>query len=88
MPQLTPELRSLRARAGAHALHAKHDPVETTSAARAAFLQRFEREVDPEGTLDPQERARRAEHARRAYFLKLAYKSARARSRASVREAS
>jgi hypothetical protein len=35
--------------------------------------------VDPEGLLDPRERARRAEHARKAYFLRLALASAHAR---------
>lgn len=79
---LTPEQRSLRARIGAHALHAKvADPVAHTAPARRAFDSRFEREVDPDGALAPAERARRAEHARRAYFAGLALKSARARSK-------
>lgn len=47
--------------------------------AREAFDARFEREVDPDGTLSPQERARRAAHARKAYFARLALKSAQAR---------
>ena len=42
-------------------------------------MARFEREVDPDGTLSPDERARRAESKRRAYFQRLALKSARAR---------
>ena len=57
---LTPAQRSLRSRLAAYSLHAKHDPRETTQAARAAFLTRFEREVDPDGSLPPAERARRA----------------------------
>lgn len=76
---LTPQERSLRARIGAYALHAKHDPKETTSNARAAFLARFEQEVDPEGKLPPEERQRRAHYARKAHFAKLALQSARAR---------
>jgi hypothetical protein len=65
----------------AHVLHAQiSDPAEHTAPARAAFLSRFEREVDPEGVLDPQERARRAEHAKKAYFLKLALASRKARA--------
>src|SRR4051812_50001042 len=72
--------RILRARMAAHALHAKvSDPTAHTAPARAAFLSRFEREVDPEGLLDPRERARRAEHARKAYFTRLALASAHAR---------
>lgn len=72
---------SLRGRIGAHQLHATHDSRETTASARAAFLARFEREVDPDGVLDPAERARRAGHARSAYFARLALLSAGARRR-------
>jgi hypothetical protein len=49
-----------------------------TQPARQAFINRFEREVDPDGSLSPQERANGAEHARKAYFLDLALKSAKA----------
>lgn len=70
---------SLRGKIGAYALHASHDSREITAPARAAFLARFEIEVDPEGTLAPAERARRAEMAKRAYFTRLAYRSAQAR---------
>jgi hypothetical protein len=73
--------RALRARLAAHALHAGiPDAAAHTAPARAAFLGRFEREVDPDGALDQRERARRAEHARKAYFLRLALASAHARS--------
>jgi hypothetical protein len=73
--------RILRARMAAHLLHAQiSDPAEHTAPARAAFLSRFEREVDPDGILDPKERARRAEHAKKAYFLKLALASRKARA--------
>jgi hypothetical protein len=72
--------RALRARLAAHQLHARvQDAAAHTAPARAAFLARFEREVDPEGSLDPRERARRAEHARKAYFLRLALASSHAR---------
>jgi hypothetical protein len=74
--------RIIRARIAAHALHAKvSDPAAHTAPARAAFLSRFEREVDPEGVLEPEERSRRAEHAKKAYFLRLALVSAEARKR-------
>jgi hypothetical protein len=72
---------SLAGRIGAHQKHAVCDPVEGTAPARAAFLSRFERQADPDGTLDPAERARRAHHLRSAYFLRLALKSANARRR-------
>jgi hypothetical protein len=50
-----------------------------TRPARQAFLKRFEREVDPEGMLPPDERRRRAEHAMRAHMLRLAKRSVQAR---------
>jgi hypothetical protein len=43
------------------------------------MLDRFERQVDPDGELPPAERARRAGHARKAYFTRLALRSAQAR---------
>ena len=74
--------RVQQARLAAHTLHARvSDPVAHTLAARTAFLSRFEREVDPDGVLDPQERARRAAHAKRAYFLRLALASSKARQK-------
>ncbi len=72
-----PHERVLRARIAAHAMHAQGKT--NTAPARAAFRDRFERQVDPDGTLTADERARRAEHARKAYFLDLARKSAIAR---------
>jgi hypothetical protein len=82
MPAATPEERTLNARLAAHALHAQGGT--NTEPARKAFLERFEKEVDPEGKLDPVERTRRAEHARKAYFLRLALKSAKARRKAGA----
>lgn len=82
---ITPAQRSLRARLAAHTLHAQIvDPAAHTAPARRAFLDRFEREVDPDGTLPPAERARRAEHARKAYFTRLALASARARAKGAA----
>jgi hypothetical protein len=73
--------RVLRARMAAHLLHAQiSNEAEHTAPARAAFLSRFEREVDPDGVLEPEDRARRAEHAKKAYFLKLALASRKARA--------
>ena len=78
---LTPEQRVLRARIAAYALHARRDPRETTAPARAAFLDRFEREVDPDRRLPAADRVRRATAARRAYFTALALRSSKARAR-------
>src|SRR5215213_4976250 len=74
-----PEEISRRGRIGAHMLHSRHDSRETTAKARATFLEQFECEVDPDGTLSPEERRRRAEHARKAHFTRLARLSAAAR---------
>ena len=76
---LTPKQRTLRARAAAFALHAQGGT--STAAGTTAFLARFEAEVDPEGTLDPAERARRAMLARRSYMTRLALKASRARAK-------
>ncbi len=83
-PGLTPAERSLRARIGAYAMHARNDPRQTTAAARLAFLKRFELEVDPHRRLAAPDRLRRAEAARKAYFSRLAYQSARRRNRRRV----
>jgi hypothetical protein len=79
---LSPPQRSLRARLAAHSKWAATpDPTAATAPARQAFLSRFEREVDPDGRLTPEERCRRAEHAKKAYFARLALKSAQVRRR-------
>ena len=79
--EFDPEEMSRRGRIGAHRLHALHDSRELTAPARAAFLAKFEREVDPTGTLPEEERRRRADHARKAHFARLARLSANARRR-------
>lgn len=76
---LTPAERSLRARTAAHKLYSLVDARVHTEPGRAAFMARFEKEVDPEGVLSPAERARRAEHARKSYFAAMALKSSKAR---------
>lgn len=83
MPALSPEQRSLRARIAAHTMHGTNDSRQTSANGRQAFLDRFEREADPDGTLPPEERARRAEQLKKAYFTRLALKSAQARRRAA-----
>jgi hypothetical protein len=47
--------------------------------AHRGFRARFEKLVDPAGTLDPAERAKRADRARHAYMLTLSARSAEAR---------
>lgn len=75
----------LAGRLGAHTSWANtEDRPARTAPARQKFLDRFEREVDPEGRLTPQERGIRAEHARKAYFTRLSFLAAEARRRRSA----
>jgi len=84
VPSPNADERSLAATAGAHASWARTgDRFARTAPARAAFLDRFERQVDPDMVLPADERARRAGHAKRSYFASLALESAKARRRRS-----
>lgn len=77
------ESRSLAAVIGAHTSWANtSDRSARTRPAREALMASFERKVDPDGTLDPAERAVRAEHARKAHYARLALLSVQARRRA------
>lgn len=90
-PRLAPEVavpsadrkdRRAISRIAAHASWAATaNPAARTAPARDAAMERFERQVDPEGTLSAEERSRRARSARSAYFAHLARLSARARRR-------
>ncbi len=69
-------------------MHARNDAREVTAPARKAFLDRFEREVDPDGTLPADERTRRAKSAQREQMARLALRSHTARRKArEAREA-
>jgi len=72
--------RRLAAQIAAHESWA-HTPdrAARTAPARAALDAKFENQVDPDGILAPDERAKRAAHARRAHYQRLALKSAKAR---------
>jgi hypothetical protein len=69
--RLTPQQRVLRAKIAAYTHVAHSDPKEMTKAARAGFMARFEREVDPDGVLSEEERQRRAKAAMRAHMARL-----------------
>jgi hypothetical protein len=78
---MTPEHRSMRGQIASYTSWARTtDRSARTAPARAAARSRFETQVDPDGTMDPAERAKRAEAARKAHFRQMAYKSARARA--------
>jgi hypothetical protein len=79
---MTPQQRSRRARIAAHASWAATtDRTARTAAGTAAFCERFERQVDPDGVLSPEQRAEQGRHTRIAYMLQLAERSAKARER-------
>ena len=79
---LTASEKSLRGQIGAYTSWSRtEDRSARTAPARKAALQKFEQQVDPNGELSPDERARRAQYARKAYFKQLALKSAQARRR-------
>lgn len=83
---LTPEQRALRARMGAYAAMAKHGRSKITEAARAANPSNdnyWLAKADPEAELPEDERRQRAADLKTSYFAGLAFKSARARKRAS-----
>lgn len=73
-------LKSLAGRIGAYAQHARHDPRETTAAARATFAASFLDKVDPDHVLPLAERTRRAEAARREFYARIALASAKSRA--------
>ena len=84
---LTPEQKSAQARSARLAGWAQcEDWTAATAPGRTAFLSRFERQVDPDGRLDPVMRAKRAEAAKKAYFVGLAFKSSKARSAKAARK--
>ena len=75
-----PSLASLAAKVAAHASWAQTpDRSARTAKARAVAWARFERQVDPEGVLPPEERRRRAEHARKAHLARISLRSAKVR---------
>lgn len=61
------------------------DATAATAAARQAAHDRFLGNVDPDGVLPADERARRAEQARKAHMTRMALKSAQARRAARIR---
>ena len=76
--------RKMAAQIAAHASWAATpDRTARTAAARAGLVAKFEREVDPDGTLPLAERARRAESLRKAHYVRLALASAKSRRHAA-----
>jgi hypothetical protein len=79
-----PSDKQIYASIGAHESWARTvDRTARTANGRRAALDRFEKQVDPDGVLTPAERAIRADHAMRAHMKRLALKSAQARRAAN-----
>ena len=77
---MTPSERAMRARLAAFESWAKtEDRSARTEPARRAQMDRFERIVDPDGTMAPAARAAAADAARKAHFTRMALASAKAR---------
>jgi len=70
---------ALRGRIGGFTKASRYSGAEGTKEARKAFMDRFDKLVDPEGKLPVEERTRRAEAARKAHMNELARRSAQAR---------
>lgn len=77
--KLSPSERRLRAQLAAHARWSREDRGAASARQRRVILRRFENEVDPDGKLSPDERAKRANNAMQSHMSKLALASSRAR---------
>lgn len=58
-----------RGRMGAHSIHARG--LTNTAPARAALERKFEIQVDPDGTLAPEELAKRIAHAKSLHYARI-----------------
>jgi hypothetical protein len=78
-----PEEAALAARiASAERWGRTADRTAATEPARAGLRAKFEREVDPDGTLDPAERSRRADQLMHAHMLRMSLAARRNRRKA------
>lgn len=72
--------RKIQARLAAYESWAQtRDRKARTAKAQQASMDRFEKQVDPDGELPPDEREQRAEAAKKAHYQRMALKSAQAR---------
>lgn len=85
MPSKDPDDRSRIGKTAAQVRWAMEtDRAAATAPGRAAAEARFEKLVDPDGVLDPVERARHAELLRSAHFRQMGRKSAKSRARSAA----
>jgi hypothetical protein len=81
LAKMTDEQRHLRAEAASNVRWAfEADRAAQTQAARDAMMAKWERQVDPQGVLDPEERHRRALHLRKAHLARMGLAAARKRA--------
>jgi hypothetical protein len=70
---VTPEERTRRAKIAANTRWGKTtDRTAATEAARRGLRAKFEREADPDGVMNPADRARAAENLQHAHCLRMA----------------
>ena len=83
MPSRSAQDRSLVAQiAAAERWGRTPDRTAATAPARAGLRAKFEREVDPDGTLDPAELGRRVDQLVRAHMLRMSVKAKASRRKA------
>ena len=82
-------MKALTGRIGGYAKWAKTDDwTAATAKARQAERDRYDKLVDPDGTLPPEVRRKKAEAARREHYSRMGQASAKARrERAEARKA-
>jgi hypothetical protein len=82
---LTPEQRTLRARLAAHASWANTEDRSARSAtgyqSSPSSVEYWERQIDPDCVLNPEQRRLRATSARDAHMARLSFNASRARAR-------
>jgi hypothetical protein len=80
MASKDPYVRTATARIGGYARWINvNDRQAATAGARKAAWDRFERQVDPDGTLPAEVRAQRADAARKAFYTRISYLAVKAR---------
>lgn len=82
----TPSQRTQAARIAALTRWKTEDTAAGIAPARRGFMAKFEREVDPDGELDPRERAVRAERAMKLHMARLGLSSSKSRARQKARK--
>lgn len=83
---LTAEQRSLRARIAAQTRWSRatsDDRRRQGETAQAGLLEKFARDIDPDGELDPVDRYKRAKNALAAHMTRLAFERSKRASKAA-----